>query len=43
MQEPAWQVSLWVQALPSLHAVPLAALGSLHVPVDALQLPALWH
>ena len=24
---PVWQVSVWVQALPSLHAVPLAFAG----------------
>ncbi len=26
-QVPLWQVSVWVQALPSLHAVPLLAFG----------------
>src|SRR6266481_7180926 len=38
-QRPAWQVSVWEQALPSSHAVPLAfgvashwAAASLHVP-----------
>jgi hypothetical protein len=40
---PAWQVSLWVQALPSSHAVPLAFAGFEHSPVAGLQTPALWH
>ena len=40
---PAWQTSVWVQALPSVHAVPLAALGLVHVPVATLQVPAEWH
>ena len=40
---PAWQVSLWVHALPSLHPVPLLALGLLHTPVPVLQTPAVWH
>src|SRR5215470_10319874 len=38
-QTPAWQVSVWEQALPSSHAVPLAfgvasqrSAASLHVP-----------
>jgi hypothetical protein len=40
---PAWQVSLWVQALPSLHAVPLAFGGFEHSPVAGLHEPAVWH
>jgi hypothetical protein len=40
---PAWQVSAWVQALPSLQEVPLVLGGSLHSPVEGLQVPASWH
>jgi hypothetical protein len=40
---PLWQVSVWVQALPSLHEVPFAAAGLEHWPVAGLQLPATWH
>ena len=43
VQAPAWQVSVCVQALPSLHAVPLAALGFEQTPVAGLQVPATWH
>jgi hypothetical protein len=32
-----------VHALPSLHAVPLAAVGFEHVPVAGAQVPATWH
>ena len=42
-QTPAWQVSVCVQALPSLHAVPFGAFGFEHVPVAGLQVPAMWH
>jgi hypothetical protein len=42
-QLPAWQVSLCVQPLLSLHAVPLAFAGFAHTPVAVLQVPALWH
>jgi hypothetical protein len=42
-QVPAWQVSLWVQALASLQVVPLVAMGLEHAPVDVLQVPATWH
>jgi hypothetical protein len=42
-QEPLWQVSVWVQALPSLHAVPDGATGFEQAPVDGLQEPATWH
>lgn len=41
-QTPDWQESVCVQALPSLQRVPLAAAGLLHVPVAALQVPAVW-
>src|SRR5437762_2868106 len=43
VQSPLWQVSVWVQALPSLHAVPLLAFGLEHWPVAVLQVPATWH
>jgi hypothetical protein len=39
-QAPFWQVSVCVQAFPSLHDVPLAATGFEHVPVLGLQVPA---
>src|SRR5439155_20635785 len=42
-QEPLWQVSIFVQALPSLHAVPLLAFGLEHWPVAVSQVPATWH
>src|SRR5262249_32075466 len=42
-QAPAWQESLWVQALPSLQLVPSAFAGFEHVPVCGSQVPALWH
>jgi hypothetical protein len=43
VQTPAWQVSVCVQALPSLQAVPLAAGGLEQTPVEGLQVPATWH
>jgi hypothetical protein len=43
VQTPPWHVSLVVHALPSLHAVPLAAVGLEHVPVPGSQVPATWH
>jgi hypothetical protein len=43
VQTPAWQVSVCVQAFPSLHAVPLGALGFEQTPVAVLQTPATWH
>src|SRR2546428_8556493 len=43
VQAPLWQVSVCVQALPSLHAVPLLAFGLEHWPVAVLQVPATWH
>src|SRR3989442_9831798 len=43
VQVPFWQVSVCVQALPSLHAVPLLAFGLEHWPVAVLQVPATWH
>src|SRR2546428_7569019 len=43
MQAPLWQVSVCVQALPSLHTVPLALAGSVHWPVVGSQVPTVWH
>src|SRR5213079_2734367 len=43
VQAPLWQVSVCVQALPSLHAVPSILAGSEHAPVAGLQVPAMWH
>ena len=43
MHAPDSQVSVWVQALPSLHDVPLAALGFEQVPVAGSHVPATWH
>src|SRR5436309_282760 len=40
---PAWQASVCVQALPSLHEVPSGALGFVQVPVAGLHVPATWH
>src|SRR5262249_27252833 len=42
-QVPLWQASVRVHALPSLQAVPLAAVGLEHAPVLGLQVPATWH
>src|SRR5438477_377512 len=43
VQMPAWQVSLWVQALPSVQAVPSALCGVEQVPLAGSQTPATWH
>src|SRR5205823_6595442 len=40
---PLWQVSVCVQALPSLHAVPFVFGGLEHTPVVVLQVPTSWH
>lgn len=40
---PATHVSLCVQLLPSLQAVPFAAVGFEQAPVAGLQTPATWH
>src|SRR5947208_396069 len=42
-QAPAWQVSVCVHALASLHLVPLGLAGLLQAPVAGLQTPAVWH
>jgi hypothetical protein len=42
-QAPAWQVSVWVHASLSLHAVPSAAAAFEQAPVAGSQVPATWH
>jgi hypothetical protein len=42
-QAPLWQASLWVQALPSLQAVPFTAIGFEQLPEAGSQVPAVWH
>jgi hypothetical protein len=42
-QAPAWQVSDWLQASPSLQAEPSALAGFEHAPVLVLHVPAEWH
>ena len=41
--EPAWHVSVWVQASPSEQLVPFGAFGLLQVPLAGLHVPATWH
>ena len=43
VQTPLWQVSVRVQALPSLQAVPFVLVGFEHTPVVVSQVPATWH
>ncbi len=43
VQTPAWHVSVWVQALPSLQPVPFGAVGLEHIPVAESHVPATWH
>jgi hypothetical protein len=43
VQVPVWQVSVWVQAFPSLHEAPLAFVGLEQMPVPELHEPAVWH
>ena len=41
---PAWQVSVCVQRLPSLHVTPLVfGVTGEHVPVAGTQAPTSWH
>jgi hypothetical protein len=40
VQVPLWQLSVCVQALPSLQDVPLATIGFEHVPLLASHVPA---
>src|SRR5205823_3424988 len=42
-QAPAWQVSVRVQALPSLQEAPSGLTGLLQAPVAGSQVPAVWH
>src|SRR5437870_4675526 len=42
-QAPAWQVSVRVQALPSLHGAPSSLAGLVQMPDAGLQTPAVWH
>src|SRR5205823_5525717 len=43
VQLPPWQVSAWVQASPSLHAVPSGLAGFEQTPLAGSHVPALWH
>src|SRR5437867_2438067 len=43
MQLPAWQVSLCVQASPSVQTLPSAVFGLEQVPLAGSQVPAAWH
>jgi hypothetical protein len=43
VQLPFWHASLCVQALPSLQAVPFAATGFEHAPLDGSHVPTAWH
>ncbi len=43
VQVPAWQVSVCVHALPSLHAVAVGPRGFEQTPVAGLHVPAPWH
>jgi hypothetical protein len=43
VQTPLWQVSFWVQALPSLQDVPSALAGLEQAPVFGLHVPTVWH
>src|SRR3989441_129540 len=42
-QLPLWQVSVCVQALPSVHGVPFVAAGEEQLPVAGVHVPATWH
>src|SRR3989338_8770376 len=43
MHVPAWHVSVWEHALPSLHPDPSGFAGSPQSPVAGSQVPAAWH
>src|SRR6185369_16490583 len=43
VQAPAWQLSVWVQASPSVQEVPSATGGFEQSPVEGAQVPAAWH
>ena len=40
---PFWQLSVWVQALPSLQVVPFVAVGFEQLPLPGSHVPATWH
>ena len=42
VQVPAWQLSVCVHGLPSLHVVPSGAVGLVQSPVEGSQVPATW-
>src|SRR2546425_1148874 len=42
-QAPVWQVSIWVQASPSLQALPFPLSGLEQRPFAGSQTPATWH
>jgi hypothetical protein len=42
VQEPPWHVSLWVQAFPSLQAVPFVAAGFEQEPLVGSHVPTTW-
>ncbi|TMA94472.1 MAG: hypothetical protein E6J77_03570 [Deltaproteobacteria bacterium] len=42
-QAPAWQLSVWVQASPSVQAEPSALSGLEQMPFAGSQVPASWH
>src|SRR5437870_110518 len=42
-QAPAWQVSVWVQASPSVQALPFGLAGVEQTPLAGSQTPATWH
>ena len=43
VQTPLWQVSVCVQALPSLQGEPFAFGGFEQAPVEGSHVPAVWH
>jgi hypothetical protein len=43
VQTPAWQLSVCVQALPSLQVSSFGFAGFEQAPLDGLQVPASWH
>jgi len=43
VQVPAWQESVCVHALPSLHVVPFVAAGFEQVPLAGSHVPTAWH
>jgi len=43
LQAPFWQLSPFVQALPSVHGVPFCLGGFEQTPVAGSQVPTSWH